>query len=421
MSAQNYSDELIRSLQNKNCELLSGLETAELVESGKNGDQYACTDESGREFLIRVYETSRDRAEDCASETELLAFLKTKHVVRINGWEYVKLSKKRGCLVTGTERLEPTEIPVSAQEAVKLGTQLAFALEECHRTGLLHLTITPADILSHDGTYMLDGFGTVRIDPSPNGFSAPEYAAAAEFDHRADIYSLALSIFALLGGDVEEAPKLETCPQGCPEKLFAVLKKACAKDPDERYSFARAFGKALESSLNDGEDEEETTQETEDIYEGNDGSTVFADEDSDNEDADASESFDDEEDIDDEEESEDPDSEDDEEIDGEDDEENSDGDDDEEIDGEDDEEDPDGEEADGEPYGACVDMTSDDGSSESPESESPESETPESETPERWESVRCSKGRAALDIIIMILAALLIMAIPALLYYFKNH
>jgi serine/threonine-protein kinase len=95
---------------------------------------------------------------------------------------------------------------------------------------------------------------------------APEQAQGKHVDHRADIYSLGASAYAMLTGrppfvganeydviykQLNEDPKppSELNPGGrIPPWLDAALLKAMAKDPQERYQTMREFGAALEAS-----------------------------------------------------------------------------------------------------------------------------------------------------------------------------
>lgn len=374
MSADNFSDKLICDLRKLESQNKLSLLTEYTVESSLSDKHvYMLSDNDGAKFVLKAVETTPEKAEDCTSDISLLNFIKTNSVVRLKQWEYAKLSKKRGYLLMVYDAGSPVEAPLSAEEAVRLGVEISSALEECHMGGILHLNIKPSNILLFDdGAYKISDFGKVYLDPHPNEYSAPEYRSAGDFDHRADIYSLSLSIYTLMGGSPEDAEDLKPL-DSCPKKLLDVLKKACSADPEERYSFMRPFGIALEKSLSaepeEAEDIKESVDEAEtsepdtaddEPYEGNDGEDCFADraqyEESDREKPDLDGLFD----------------------------------------GEDDE---------------------DEEGAEAETSSESDNNSSDDDRPALWDTVKCSKARAAADIIIMIIAALALLAVPALVKF----
>lgn len=375
MMSDKYTDKLIGELRKlesqKKLSLLAEYSVDEKIE---DEDIYLISDQEDKKSELRVFETDFEKAEDCSSEASLLGFLKTNSVIRVDKWEYAKLSKKRGYLLTVSEAAQRIEAPLSPEEAVKLGTDITSVLEECHMTGLLHLCITPSSLRrADDGSYKITDFGAVRIDPRPNDFSAPEYRALKDFDHRADIYSLSLSIYSLLGGDIEDGEELKPI-DGCPQALIDVLRKACSSDPEERYAFMRPFGIALERCLGGDtvDDDDSENDAADEVYEGNDGEDCFADradyENSEREKPELDDLFEEEK----EEESV-------------------------EEDIIDEDEDDDEEQSD-----------ENDGGDKSEDKES-------SDSPQLWDRVECSRARAAGDIILMIIIALALLAFPAVI------
>lgn len=253
MADDKYTDNIVSKLRalekGKKLDLLRDFSFEKLIGTGDHGSVYQVIDSKGSVFAVKVIETTAAHAEDCAAEIGLLDFLKNDSVVRLENWAYAKENKKRGYLLLIFEAAKEATVPMDAKQIVRIGVELAAAMEECHKTGLLHLNIKPSNILCfEDEIYRLSDFGMVHIGSSPNEFSAPEYSGGADFDHRADIYSLALSLYALLGGDAKDAPNLKGI-DGYPDGLLTVLRCACANDPDDRYRFMREFGKALSSCL----------------------------------------------------------------------------------------------------------------------------------------------------------------------------
>lgn len=420
MADDKYTDNIISKLRSlekgKKLDLLRDYSVDELIGTGDHGSVYQIADSEGIPFTLKVIETTSARAEDCAAEIGLLDFLKNDSVVRLENWAYAKENKKRGYLLLIFEAAENPETAPDTKQVVQIGVELAAAMEECHKTGLLHLDIKPSNILCFENDiYRLSDFGMVRVGSFPNEFSAPEYSDGGDFDHRADIYSLALSLYAMLGGDAKDAPDLKSI-DGCPDGLLAVLRRACAKDPDDRYRFMREFGKALSTCL-DGEsiEAEQKGPVLDDEY-LNDADHCFAESQEETSVIDKEAVgglFEDEEETEEQSEPSDDDSSDTESETGE--------------DSADLTEDDDKDEAESEPeedgdddIEACDDEDNDDdddtitiGSDE--ETEEDELDAEADDVIESRDAVRCTKGRAVMDIIIIVLIALALLALPALL------
>lgn len=159
--------------------------------------------------------------------------------------------------------------------------QVAHALDEAHRGGLVHRDIKPANIVLSDlggaaDMAKLVDFGLARdIDPGANldlsadgkisgtpMYMAPESIRSSDIDGRADLYALgAVGYFLLTGTDLFPPTTLvevcghhlHTTPERPSERIDApvardleeVLLRCLAKDPRDRYPDALAFRRAL--------------------------------------------------------------------------------------------------------------------------------------------------------------------------------
>jgi len=169
------------------------------------------------------------------------------------------------------------ETRLPAAEAVKIGREVADALDYAHSRGVIHRDIKPENILLGAGHAIVADFGiaralsiagsaTVTAKGSLIGTAAymsPEQAnVESEVDGRSDIYSLGSVVFELLAGTVpfvartplatlvrrmtEAAPRLRTLDPGISPALEAVVAKALSASPADRFATAGEMSGALE-------------------------------------------------------------------------------------------------------------------------------------------------------------------------------
>jgi serine/threonine-protein kinase len=164
---------------------------------------------------------------------------------------------------------------VRHRAAARLAIQAAEALQHAHDHGVLHRDIKPGNLmLDREGKLYVTDFGLARIG-SDTGitltgdvigtlrYMAPEQALAKRvvIDHRADIYSLAATLYELLtlrpafdGEDrqellkqiafVEPTPPRKLC-HGLSRELDTIVLKAMAKNPYDRYQTAQQLADDL--------------------------------------------------------------------------------------------------------------------------------------------------------------------------------
>ncbi len=158
------------------------------------------------------------------------------------------------------ERLQ--EGPLPWEEAVRVGVQVARALERLHRAGALHRDVKPHNILLHPerGAVLAD-LGLVRRREDPTltrqgaalgspAYMSPEQARdPSRVGPEADVYSLGATLHHALSGRppflgegvgevlhrVLHLPP-DPLPPSVPSDLARVLATAMAKDPEERYA-----------------------------------------------------------------------------------------------------------------------------------------------------------------------------------------
>lgn len=149
--------------------------------------------------------------------------------------------------------------------AARLVSQAAAALDAAHARGLVHLDVTPANLLiadpgGDDQVYLSDfglsrwvggDGGTPPSDAGTPGYAAPEVLAGAATGPAADVYSLGCVLFhALTGdhpvpGDGDRPPRLTDLVPDLPDGYDRVVARALAGDPDDRYPTAGALADAV--------------------------------------------------------------------------------------------------------------------------------------------------------------------------------
>jgi response regulator RpfG family c-di-GMP phosphodiesterase len=172
------------------------------------------------------------------------------------------------------EALITSDGPLAADRACHFAHQVADALVEAHRRGLIHRDIKPSNVLvTPEGSAKLLDFGLARnfrarlTEPGSVlgtiGYMAPEQAQdATKVDVRADVYSLGATLFwCLTGRDpfpltanvaqdlvqrlTQPPPSARAHRPELPAALDAVVAKMMAVKPEERYPDAQAVMRAL--------------------------------------------------------------------------------------------------------------------------------------------------------------------------------
>jgi YVTN family beta-propeller protein len=178
------------------------------------------------------------------------------------------------------------ELPLDPARAVNIVAQIASALDAAHKRGLVHRDVKPANILisSEDDHVYLTDFGLTRQSASQSAltktgmfvgsldYTAPEQIRGETVDARTDVYSLGCVLYQALAGalpydrdsDVakmyahlnEDPPSVLAARADAPAGLDAVVARAMAKEPGDRYQTAGELGRAsleaLEGRLPEG-------------------------------------------------------------------------------------------------------------------------------------------------------------------------
>lgn len=169
--------------------------------------------------------------------------------------------------------------PLTEGDIIRLGTEICTALEYCQSRDLIHRDIKPENIFVNDfGCFKLGDFGIARkLESMTSGMSqkgtmsymAPEVAHGVRYDQRVDICSLGLVLYRLLNNGCPPfmtdrtqllSPEMRTKsreqrlggvplpePANGSPALKAVVMRACAYDPADRFPDAAAMKSALQA------------------------------------------------------------------------------------------------------------------------------------------------------------------------------
>ncbi|MCS3843479.1 serine/threonine-protein kinase [Microbacterium sp. AK031] len=163
--------------------------------------------------------------------------------------------------------------PFSVAEALRVGIQVAGAVETAHRAGVLHRDIKPANILVTEyNRPALTDFGIASTSGAVTEatgmsipWSPPEFFAdPPQSGPRSDVFALGATLYTLLAGRspferpgernsgadlierIERAPLQPLARPDSPVSLQRVIERAMSKSPDARYPSAVAFARALQ-------------------------------------------------------------------------------------------------------------------------------------------------------------------------------
>ncbi len=161
------------------------------------------------------------------------------------------------------------------KEVGRIMGEILDALEHAHSKGVTHRDMKPANlIMLTDGHVKIADFGIARIETSQltqvgtvmgtAAYMSPEQFMGQVVDGRSDLFSCGVILYQFLTGEKpftgtqttimykvlrEEPLPPSTLNMTLPAAWDAVVKKAIAKNPDERYQTAREFSEAVASAV----------------------------------------------------------------------------------------------------------------------------------------------------------------------------
>ena len=168
---------------------------------------------------------------------------------------------------------------ISWKWAVNIAMQIASALEEAHKNGIVHRDIKPHNIIiTEDGIAKVTDFGIAKAVSNSTitafgttigsvHYFSPEQAKGGITDAKSDLYSLGVVMYEMLTGRVpfdadtpvsialkhmqEEPTEPIEINENIPTAINQIVVKAMKKDPQERYQSATEMLKDLAKALKD--------------------------------------------------------------------------------------------------------------------------------------------------------------------------
>jgi eukaryotic-like serine/threonine-protein kinase len=169
-------------------------------------------------------------------------------------------------------RILSREKKLPLERALKLAEEIADALDYAHAQGVIHRDIKPANILiTQDGRAKIADFGIAKLNLAhftipgrvvgTPAYMAPEQLGGEGVDGRSDLFSLGVILYAMVTGHSpfqgnsattvcfkvanREPIAVTALDMTLPPQLDAVISRAMAKDPKERYQRGSDFGDDL--------------------------------------------------------------------------------------------------------------------------------------------------------------------------------
>jgi len=162
---------------------------------------------------------------------------------------------------------------LAPKRALELAASTAEALDYAHNQGVIHRDIKPANLLYNpkEGSLKISDFGVARITDNNSTktgivlgtpmYMSPEQLGADNLTGLSDLFSLGVTLYELLVGEVpfrasniavlmtkittEDPAPVSSRRAGIPPSVDAVLAKAMAKRPSDRFSCGAEMAIAL--------------------------------------------------------------------------------------------------------------------------------------------------------------------------------
>jgi serine/threonine-protein kinase len=292
-------------------------EIASLLGAGGMGEVYRAHDiRLGRDVAIKIlpagFASDQERLARFEREAQALASLNHPHIAQIYGleesgavralvMELVEGPTLADLIARGSEA-PPTRDAgprggLDPPEALRIGRQIALALETAHSRGITHRDLKPSNIkVSSDGSVKVLDFGLAKLSPASDSslqrsavdlsasptltspvlatgvgvilgtasYMSPEQARGKPVDKRADIWAFGCVLYEMVTGrrvfdgeDVSDTlanvlrgePDWSLVPAGVPPTVRQYLKRCLSRDPSQRVHDIGDVRLALEGAF----------------------------------------------------------------------------------------------------------------------------------------------------------------------------
>ena len=258
-------------------------EIIDKVGSGGMADVYKARCHRLNRFVaIKVlkpeYSDDKNFVKKFRGEAQSAAGLSHPNIVNVydvgddNGLHYIVMELVEGITLKNfIERKGKLEV----KEAVGIAIQIAMGMEAAHMNHIIHRDIKPQNIIiSREGKVKVTDFGIAKATNSNTitsnamgsvHYLSPEQARGGYSDEKSDIYSLGVTLYEMLSGQVpfagdntvsvallhiqgEAAPLREIDP-GIPLSVDKIVQKCMQKKPERRYLSASDLIADLKRSI----------------------------------------------------------------------------------------------------------------------------------------------------------------------------
>ena len=253
-------------------------EVVRCLGSGSMGLVYACKHRelAGHIVAVKVLfpEVAQDEIAAKRFKNEIVASYEVSHPNVVRAYEYIRDNQ----FVAYTMEYVPggdladkigAEDLLDIKEIIRLLIQMCSGVQAIHNAGIVHRDLKPENILlTKEGNVKIADFGIARTGHGPKltehggvvgtiDYVSPEYMLNSHVDWRSDIYALGILSYEMITGEspfkgdsvyATMTKRLKTDPappsklrRDCPVALDAVVLKAMARNPEDRYQSALAM------------------------------------------------------------------------------------------------------------------------------------------------------------------------------------
>jgi polar amino acid transport system substrate-binding protein len=217
-----------------------------------------------------------------SQEVDVIAHLQHPQIIPVYDFGkqddqiYIVMAYIRGG--TLADRIDQASNGLPDQETIRLLDLISKGLDYAHSKGIVHRDLKPNNILmdESDHPYIAD-FGLAKLTEGKieltntmmtgtAAYMAPEIAQLGKSTKRADIYAIGIILFEMLTGRLpfqgetpykmlsahihQPVPNIRELRPDLPEAVRAVIDKALAKDPVNRFATARELATEFKSAMN---------------------------------------------------------------------------------------------------------------------------------------------------------------------------